>query len=106
MQRALTSKNPMGGQKGVPLTAVLKVFDPLILVPPELIASHLYQNLSKVDMAYPAPVNNILPVPTVGLFGAALFGTMISTLNGFLNSVSMLFSMGTYRRIINQNAEP
>ncbi|STL17288.1 putative sodium:solute symporter [Escherichia coli] len=31
---------------------------------------------------------------------------MISTFNGFLNSASTLFSMGIYRRIINQNAEP
>lgn len=31
---------------------------------------------------------------------------MISTFNGFLNSASTLFSMGIYRRLINENAEP
>lgn len=57
-------------------------------------------------MAYPTLVNNVLPVPMVGFFGAVLFGAVISTFNGFLNSASTLFSMGIYRRIINQNAEP
>ncbi len=71
-----------------------------------LIAFHLYQDLPKADMAYPTLVNNVLPVPLVGFFGAVLFGAVISTFNGFLNSASTLFSMGIYRRIINQNAEP
>ena len=73
---------------------------------PGLIAFHLYQDLPKADMAYPTLVNNVLPVPMVGFFGAVLFGAVISTFNGFLNSASTLFSMGIYRRIINQNAEP
>lgn len=92
--------------KGALLTAVLKMLDPLVLVLPGLIAFHLYQDLPKADMAYPTLVNNVLPVPLVGFFGAVLFGAVISTFNGFLNSASTLFSMGIYRRIINQNAEP
>ncbi|MFR0269618.1 sodium:solute symporter family transporter, partial [Escherichia coli] len=83
-----------------------KMLDPLVLVLPGLIAFHLYQDLPKADMAYPTLVNNVLPVPMVGFFGAVLFGAVISTFNGFLNSASTLFSMGIYRRIINQNAEP
>ncbi|EIE4736693.1 SLC5 family protein [Escherichia coli] len=103
---ALASKSLAEGQKGALLTAVLKMLDPLVLVLPGLIAFHLYQDLPKADMAYPTLVNNVLPVPLVGFFGAVLFGAVISTFNGFLNSASTLFSMGIYRRIINQNAEP
>lgn len=99
-------KSPAEGQKGALLTAVLKMLDPLVLVLLWLIAFHLYQDLPKADMAYPTLVNNVLPVPMVGFFGAVLFGAVISTFNGFLNSASTLFSMGIYRRIINQNAEP
>ncbi|HAX3595543.1 solute:sodium symporter family transporter [Escherichia coli] len=77
VQRTLASKSLAEGQKGALLTAVLKML-----------------------------VNNVLPVPMVGFFGAVLFGAVISTFNGFLNSASTLFSMGIYRRIINQNAEP
>ncbi|EPW0688409.1 sodium:solute symporter family transporter [Escherichia coli] len=102
----LVTKSLAEGQKGALLTAVLKMLDPLVLVLPGLIAFHLYQDLPKADMAYPTLVNNVLPVPMVGFFGAVLFGAVISTFNGFLNSASTLFSMGIYRRIINQNAEP
>ncbi len=93
VQRTLASKSLAEGQKGALLTAVLKMLDPLVLVLPGLIAFHLYQDLPKADMAYPTLVNNVLPVPLVGFFGAVLFGAVISTFNGFLNSASTLFSM-------------
>jgi SSS family solute:Na+ symporter len=80
------------------------MLDPLILVLPGLIAFHLFQDLPKHDMAYPALVNKVMPLPLVGFFGAVLFGAIISTFNGFLNSASTLFSLGIYNRIINQNA--
>lgn len=104
VQRTLASRSLAEGQKGALLTAVLKMLDPLILVLPGLIAFHLYQDLPSADMAYPALVKKVLPLPLVGFFGAVLFGAVISTFNGFLNSASTLFSMGIYRRILNQNA--
>ncbi|AWF34604.1 hypothetical protein CSC17_3072 [Klebsiella oxytoca] len=106
VQRSLASKSLAEGQKGALLTAVLKMLDPLILVLPGLIAFHLYQDLPSADMAYPTLVNKVMPLPLVGFFGAVLFGAVISTFNGFLNSASTLFSMGIYRRIINENAQP
>lgn len=106
VQRTLASKSLAEGQKGALLTAVLKMLDPLILVLPGLIAFHLYQDLPSADMAYPTLVNKVLSLPLVGFFGAVLFGAVISTFNGFLNSASTLFSMGIYRRLINENAEP
>lgn len=106
VQRTLASKSLAEGQKGALLTAVLKMLDPLILVLPGLIAFHLFQDLPSADMAYPALVSKVLPVPLIGFFGAVLFGAVISTFNGFLNSASTLFSMGIYRRIINENAQP
>lgn len=106
VQRTLASKSLAEGQKGALLTAVLKMLDPLILVLPGLIAFHLYQDLPSADMAYPTLVNKVLPLPLVGFFGAVLFGAVISTFNGFLNSASTLFSMGIYRRLLNENAEP
>lgn len=106
VQRTLASKSLAEGQKGALLTAVLKMLDPLILVLPGLIAFHLYQDLPSADMAYPTLVNKVMPLPLVGFFGAVLFGAVISTFNGFLNSASTLFSMGIYRRIINENAQP
>lgn len=106
VQRTLASKSLAEGQKGALLTAVLKMLDPLILVLPGVIAFHLFADLPAADMAYPALVNNVMPLPLVGFFSAVLFGAIISAFCGFLNSASTLFSMGIYRRIINQQATP
>jgi SSS family solute:Na+ symporter len=104
VQRTLASRSLAEGQKGALLTAVLKMLDPLILVLPGLIAFHLFQDLPKADMAYPALVNAVMPTALVGFFGAVLFGAIISTFNGFLNSASTLFSLGLYSRLINPKA--
>lgn len=106
VQRTLASKSLAEGQKGALLTAVLKMLDPLILVLPGVIAFHLFQDLPKADMAYPALVNKVMPLPLIGFFSAVLFGAIISAFCGFLNSASTLFSMGIYRRIINEQASP
>lgn len=106
VQRTLASKSLAEGQKGALLTAVLKMLDPIILVLPGVIAFHLYADLPKADMAYPTLVNHVLPTFLVGFFGAVLFGAIISVFTGFLNSASTLFSLGIYKRIINQDASP
>ncbi|ADO46296.1 solute:sodium symporter family transporter [[Enterobacter] lignolyticus] len=106
VQRTLASKSLAEGQKGALLTAVLKMLDPLILVLPGVIAFHLFQDLPRADMAYPALVNRVMPLPLVGFFSAVLFGAIISAFCGFLNSASTLFSMGIYRRVINEQATP
>ncbi|HDZ8012498.1 TPA: solute:sodium symporter family transporter [Citrobacter amalonaticus] len=106
VQRTLASKSLSEGQKGALLTAVLKMLDPLILVLPGVIAFHLFQDLPKADMAYPALVNKVMPLPLIGFFSAVLFGAIISAFCGFLNSASTLFSLGIYRRLINEQASP
>ncbi|MEB2477330.1 solute:sodium symporter family transporter [Citrobacter freundii] len=60
VQRTLASKSLSEGQKGALLTAVLKMLDPLILVLPGVIAFHLFQDLPKADMAYPALVTIVI----------------------------------------------
>ncbi|WP_158781187.1 solute:sodium symporter family transporter [Pantoea sp. BAV 3049] len=104
VQRTLGSRNLAEGQKGALLTAVLKMLDPLILVLPGIIAFHLFRELPSADMAYPALVNRVMPLPLIGFFSAVLFGAIISAFCGFLNSASTLFSLGIYNRIINQDA--
>ncbi len=106
VQRTLASKSLAEGQKGALLTAVLKMLDPLVLVLPGVIAFHLIQDLPKADMAYPTLVKQCCQLPLVGFSGAVLFGAVISTFYGFLNSAQTLFSMGIYRRLINEQASP
>ena len=42
-----------------------------------------------------------LPWPVVGLFCAALFGSVISTYNSFLNAASTVFMVDIYKPIFN-----
>lgn len=101
IQRTLGAKNLKEGQKGVLLSGFLKMMVPLIMVLPGVIASRLVPGLEKSDYAYGALVAKVLPWPVVGLFCAALFGSIISTYNSFLNSAATIFMMDIYKPLFN-----
>ncbi len=63
IQRALAAKNLKEGQKGLMLAAVFKLFGPLYLIVPGIVAFHIFQDnpLEIGDMAYPMLVNKVLP---------------------------------------------
>lgn len=103
IQRALGAKNLKEGQKGVLLSGLLKMMVPMLLVLPGIIAARLVPGLESKDFAYPTLVAKSLPWPVVGLFCAALFGSIISTYNSFLNAASTVFMMDIYKPIFNPN---
>lgn len=76
---------------------------PLLLVIPGVIAARLVPGLTSKDFAYPSLVARSLPWPVVGLFCAALFGSIISTYNSFLNAASTVFMIDIYKPIFNPN---
>ena len=103
IQRALGAKNLKEGQKGVLLSGFLKMMVPFLLVIPGLIAARLVPGLESKDYAYPALVAKSMPWPVIGLFCAALFGSIISTYNSFLNAASTVFMIDIYKPIFNPN---
>lgn len=103
IQRALGAENLKEGQKGVLLSGFLKMMVPLLLVIPGVIAARLVPGLTSKDFAYPSLVARSLPWPVVGLFCAALFGSIISTYNSFLNAASTVFMIDIYKPIFNPN---
>ncbi len=103
IQRALGAKNLKEGQKGVLISGLLKMMVPFLLVLPGVIAARLAPGLESNDFAYPTLVAKSLPWPIVGLFCAALFGSIISTYNSFLNAASTVFMMDIYKPIFNPN---
>lgn len=103
IQRALGAENLKEGQKGVFLSGFLKMMVPLLLVIPGVIAAKLVPGLTSKDFAYPSLVARSLPWPVVGLFCAALFGSIISTYNSFLNAASTVFMIDIYKPIFNPN---
>ncbi len=102
IQRALGAANLKEGQKGALLSGFLKMLVPFLLVIPGVIAAALIgDGLESKDFAYPTLVAQALPWPVVGLFCAALFGSIISTYNSFLNAASTVFMVDIYKPIFN-----
>lgn len=102
IQRALAAKNLKEGQKGLLLAATFKLFGPLYLIIPGIVAFHIFQDnpLKIGDMAYPMLVNKVLPFYLTGFFAAVLFGAILSSFNAALNSTSTLFMLNVYKPYI------
>jgi len=105
VQRTLGAKDLAAGQKGILIAAFFKLFGPVILVLPGIIAFHMFgDEIVNGDMAYPKLVARVLPGYLTGFFGAVLLGAILSTYNSFLNSASTLFSLDIYKELINKDA--
>ncbi len=105
IQRTFGASSLAEGQKGVLLTAFLKLLGPLYLVIPGIIAFHLFAGDGiKGDMAYGMLVNKVLPAPLIGFFAAAMVGAILSSFNSALNSTTTLFGLGFYKGVIKKNA--
>ena len=105
IQRTFGASSLAEGQKGVLLTAALKLLGPVYLVIPGIIAYHLYfgQEVSNDD-AYGKLVSDVLPAHLTGFFAAVMVGAILSSFNAALNSTSALFSIGLYQHMINPSA--
>lgn len=105
VQRTLGAKNLKEGQKGVLYAGMFKIIGPFYLVIPGIIAYHLFNNsLSNADMAYPSLVIEVLPTLLSGFFAAVLFGAILSSFNGALNSSLTLFTLDIYKPMFKPQA--
>lgn len=115
IQRTFGASSLAEGQKGVLLTGALKLFGPMYLVLPGLIAFYLYkQGIIQIgvkangalnaDSVYGILVNRTLPPALTGFFAAVMFGAILSSFNSALNSTCTLFSLGLYKGLINKDA--
>lgn len=111
IQRALGAKNLEEGQKGVIWAGAIKVITPLFLIIPGIIAFHMFGttdaagNAYEADTMYTRLVNEVLPAPLVGFFLAAMFGAILSTFNGVLNSSTTLFTLNVYKPVFDKEGK-
>lgn len=104
MQRALAAKNLKEGQKGVMLAGLLKIFTPLIVIIPGIIAYHIYgANFAEPDLMYSHLIKALMPKYFIGFFAAVMFGAVLSSYNSTLNSASTLFCINVYKPIFGKN---
>jgi SSS family solute:Na+ symporter len=106
VQRGLGAKNLVEAQKGLLLTGALKIFMPVIIVLPGVIAFYYFGNslYDKQDMVYPELVKRVMPVYLTGFFAAVVMGAVLSTFNGVLNSAATLFSVDVFKRHLKKDA--
>lgn len=105
-QRTLAARSLAVAQKGMMLAAVLLVVSTLIIVLPGLMTAQLYPRevADKPDQAYAIFIKNIMPVGLRGIFLAAIFGAIMSSLDSLLNSASTIFTMDLYHNFIRPGA--
>jgi solute:Na+ symporter, SSS family len=123
IQRTLAAKSLEESQKGIVFAAFLKLFIPLIVVVPGIVAfvmnadpsgqltqqtmdpSFLNKNGAIInDNALPWLIKNFVPAGFKGLVMAALAAAIVSSLASMLNSTSTIFTMDIYRPYINTSA--
>lgn len=100
IQRCLGARSLAEAQKGVLIAGFFKLFVPLIMMFPGIIAFHLFGTLADPDHAYPLLVAQVLPKAFLGFFTAVLFGAVLSTYNSILNSAATMVCLDIYRPLI------
>jgi len=105
IQRTFGASSLAEGQRGVLATGFLKLFGPLYLVIPGMIAFALFAGQDmRADHAYGELVRSVLPTGLAGFFAAAMLGAILSSFNSALNSTCTLFAKGLYKTTIRPEA--
>ena len=113
IQRVLGAKNAWHARMGIVLAGYMKVFLPVIVVVPGLILFAAHPEVMKLpwpeirpeaDKGYILMLQTLLPAGIRGIFLAALFGAIQSTVNAVLNSTSTVFTMDIFKRQLKKNA--
>src|SRR5699024_4666019 len=105
VQKSLAAKNMKEAQQGMMYVGFFKISGAFFLVLPGIIAFNLFGGDLEMDSSYPALVANVLPEWGYGIFGAVVFGAIMSSFVGSLNATVTLFSYDFYKPIINKTAD-
>ena len=113
IQRVLGAKNMYHARMGIVLAGYMKILMPAIVVVPGLILFAQYPEVMQrpwaeirpeADKGYIHMLQTLIPVGLRGLFLAALFGAIQSTVNSVLNSTATVFTLDIYQRQWNRQA--
>ncbi|MCL4638993.1 MAG: solute:sodium symporter family transporter [Pseudosphingobacterium sp.] len=96
VQQTFAAKNLKEAQKGMALAALSKLFMPLLINLPGLIAVHLYAGVENTASIFPQVAADTLPNTLLGITTALVFGAAITTYNAGLHGSSTLFVMNLY----------
>jgi len=113
IQRVLGAKNMYHARMGIVFAGYMKILMPVIVVVPGLIMFAKFPEVmqrpwgqirAEADRSYVHTLQILVPVGLRGLFLAALFGAIQSTVNSVLNSTSTVFTLDIYKRMWRRDA--
>jgi SSS family solute:Na+ symporter len=113
IQRVLGAKDIYHARMGIVLAGFLKIVLPLAIVVPGLILFALHPETMllpwkeiplEADKGYVSMLQSLIPIGLRGLFLAALFGAIQSSLNAVINSTATIFTIDIYKRMLRRDA--
>jgi SSS family solute:Na+ symporter len=106
IQRTLGARSEWDAKAGMLFAAFPKMFIPVLVVLPGLLALSLNPNLVGPDMdrAFPWLISNLLPAGLAGLVFAAFMAALISSVDSTLNSAATIWTRDIYQRFFVKNA--
>lgn len=113
VQRVLGAKNIYHARMGIIFAGYLKLLLPFIVVVPGLIMFAMKPEImmmdwSKIrpaaDTSYVVMLQMLVPIGLRGLFLAALFGAIQSTVSSVLNATATIFTIDFYKRLFKNDA--
>ncbi len=104
VQRCLTAKNEWHAKASMIFGSALKMFIPILVLFPGLMAVVVHPGIADGDQALPLMIKSILPPGLIGLMFAAFFAGLMSSVDSLLNSTSTLFTKDIYEPFIKKGA--
>ena len=104
VQRCLTAKNEWHAKASMIFASALKMFIPILVLFPGLMAIVVHPGLEDGDLALPMMIKSILPPGLIGLMFAAFFAGLMSSVDSLLNSTATLFTKDIYEPFIKKGA--
>lgn len=113
IQRVLGAKDLYHARMGIVMAGYLKILMPFLVVVPGLILFAMHPEIltlpweqvqPEADKGYVRLLQTLIPTGLRGLFLAALFGAIQSTVNSVLNSTATIFTVDIYQRLLRRDA--
>ncbi|MEJ2703450.1 MAG: sodium/solute symporter [Sedimentisphaerales bacterium] len=104
VQRCLGAKNEWHAKASMIWGAFLKMFIPILVLFPGLIASVVHPGLEDGDKAFPTLIGSLMPPGLGGLLFAALLAGLMSSIDSTLNSTATLWTKDIYQRFLKKQA--
>lgn len=96
VQRNLGARSEWDAKAGMILAGFFKIFMPILIFFPGLIARVLFPGLKETDRAVPTLILELFPPGLTGLMVAAFMAAFMSGVSSYLNSTSTMFLADVY----------